>query len=103
MTFFYRSANMQNKINKIHTLRMDEGSIQGLMIKEHIYHHFKWLFGGNNPFRIRMKDGAWTPTANLGDLEEEFREEEIKKAIWELGPDKGPGLDSFPLFFFRIF
>lgn len=50
-----------------------------------------------------MREGAWTANTNLGELENEFREEEIKNAGWELGPDKAPGPDKLPLFFFRTF
>lgn len=89
-------------MNKIHTLRIEQESIQGPIIKEHIYHHFKRLFGGKKS-RLQMKEGTWTTIVNLGNLEEEFQDEEFKKAIWELGPDKALDSDGFPLFFFRIF
>lgn len=73
------------------------------MIKEHIFHHFKRLFGTKRPLGLQMREGAWTANTNLGELENEFREEEIKNAGWELGPDKAPGPDKLPLFFFRTF
>lgn len=50
-----------------------------------------------------MRDNAWTLEVDLRDLELEFQGEEIKRAIWELGPDKALGLDGFPLFFYRVF
>lgn len=50
-----------------------------------------------------MKEGAWTVTTNLVELEEEFQEKEIRKAVWELGPNKAPSPDGFLLFFFRTF
>ena len=36
-------------------------------------------------------------------LESPIFEEEIKKAIWTLHPDKAPGLDGFPIHFYRMF
>lgn len=46
-----------------------------------------------------MTEEAWTPLTDLEDLEPEFQEEKIKKAIWELGSS----LNSFPLLFYRTF
>lgn len=35
------------------------------------------------------------------ELEGQFIKTEAKKAIWKLGADKAPGLDEFPIRFFR--
>lgn len=45
----------------------------------------------------------WPHNTNLQDLESDFSEEEIRKAIWDLEQDKTPGPDSFSIFFFRMF
>lgn len=45
----------------------------------------------------------WKTVGGMGDLEKEFEEEEIKKVVWDLGPDKATSPDSFLIFFFRIF
>lgn len=37
------------------------------------------------------------------ELENDFSEEEIKRAIWNLEYDRAPGPDGFPIFFFQIF
>lgn len=76
----------------------DEKSIQ-----EHIFKHFKNLVANQNNFRLGMKNNLWTLRANLTDIQVEFREEEIKQAVWELGSDKAPGPDGFSIFFFKIF
>ena len=36
-------------------------------------------------------------------LESPISEDEVKKAIWSLRPDKAPGPDGFPICFYRIF
>ena len=36
-------------------------------------------------------------------LEAPITEEEVKKAIWSLHPDKAPGPDGFPIRFYRSF
>ncbi|KAF3779975.1 Transposon TX1 uncharacterized protein [Nymphaea thermarum] len=36
-------------------------------------------------------------------LERPFQHEEIKKAVWALGSGKVPGIDGFPVEFFRTF
>ena len=36
-------------------------------------------------------------------LESPILEEEVKKAIWSLHPDKAPGPDGFPICFYRSF
>lgn len=50
-----------------------------------------------------MKNNSWTQRMDLAYLEKEFREEEIKQVIWELRPDKAPGPNGFPMFFFKTF
>eukprot|EP00253_Pinus_taeda_P033441 PITA_33441 len=43
-------------------------------------------------------------TKDLNDmLNREIDEEEIKRTIWTLQPDKAPGLDGFPICFYREF
>ena len=36
-------------------------------------------------------------------LESPISEGEVKKSIWSLHPDKAPGPDGFPIFFYRTF
>lgn len=76
----------------------DEKSTQ-----EHIFKHFKNLFANQNNFRLGMKSNLWTPRTDLTNIDVEFREEEIKKAVWEFGFDVAPRSDGFPNFHFKIF
>lgn len=50
--------------------------------------------------RIRFQKEMWPPQDNLHALENDFSENEIKRTIWDLGQDKGPGPYGFPIFFF---
>lgn len=50
---------------------MEEGYMQGPMIKKHIYHHFKKGYT-KRQFRLLMREDAWTANTNLGELEDEF-------------------------------
>lgn len=72
-TFFYRLACMGNRVNKIHSLRDGEDIIQDeKSIHNHIFKHFKALFGQKNNFRTGMKDRARYPSVdwrnNLGRM-----------------------------------
>lgn len=93
---------MRKKTNKIHALKSVEGQIQGPDLQNHRYQHFRKLFAVKNRFKLQMKNTARTTTSDLQDLQLEFQEEEIKKTVWELVADKAPGLDGFPMFFYRI-
>lgn len=46
---------------------------------------------------------AFKPPVDLSHLESSFTIDELKLAVFELGRDKAPGLDGFPLLFFREF
>lgn len=51
-----------------------------------------------------MNGNLWEEEAEeLYELEINFTEDEIKKAVWDLGPDKSPDSDGFPMFFFQEF
>lgn len=77
--------------------------MRGDALEEHVYHHFQRLFGRKKSFRVHLKEDAWKNEVELSDLDEEFREEEIKRVVWKLGQDKAPGSDGFPLFFLKFF
>lgn len=50
-----------------------------------------------------MKDGAWSLRADLHDLKKDFREEELKQAVWKLGSNKPPRPNGVSLIFFKSF
>lgn len=104
MAYFNRVANMRHGINTIHSLIISEGrTIIGEDIKIHIYEYFRQIFGLSESMRIRFLKKIWAPQINLCQSENDFSEEVVKKAIWDLGQNKATGPDDFPIFFFRIF
>lgn len=65
--------------------------------------HFCQLFGQKRYARINIdfrKLVEFKDQVNLKGLERRFTLEEIKWAVFELGRDKAPGPDGFPLHFF---
>lgn len=50
-----------------------------------------------------MKGNLWEAEDGLSVLEEIFTDEEITWAIWDLGLDKAPSPDGFPIVFFHEF
>lgn len=96
--FSHRNASTCYKTNKFHSLKPEEDIVQRRVIHNHILHHFLRLLRQNNSFWLRMKEGAWNPLIDMRDLEVKFFEEEIKRMVWELGPDKALVSDGFLLF-----
>lgn len=87
--FFYRIANMR-RTNSIHVLESSKGPISSAMgIQQHVHSHFKRLF--------------WSESLKRLSLDSDFTEEEVKDAVWQLGSEKAPGPDDFPLFFYQTF
>lgn len=67
---------------------------------------FKQLFGMKRPTRFRIdfrKLLENKENEDLLQLERPFSLEEIKIVVFNLGRDKAPGPDGFPLQFFRQF
>lgn len=68
--------------------------------------HFKSHFGQKRDNRIKVdleKLLAFRGRVDLTHLEQPFSLEEIKCAVFELGSNKAPGPDGFPIHFFRHF
>nr|GEV38709.1 RNA-directed DNA polymerase, eukaryota [Tanacetum cinerariifolium] len=57
-----------------------------------------------NQLNIRgvMVDGVWNEKPH-DDLERMVTKEEVKRAVWDCGTDKSPGLDGFTFGFYRQF
>ncbi|GJZ86850.1 RNA-directed DNA polymerase, eukaryota, reverse transcriptase zinc-binding domain protein, partial [Tanacetum coccineum] len=48
-----------------------------------------------------MVDGNWIESPKANELESEVSNVEIKRAVWDCGTDKSPGLDGFTFGFYR--
>lgn len=72
---------MRHRTNNIHHLGVKDREVSEDLLKEHVYCHFMWLFGRKNTFRIYLKESAWENEVELSNLDEDFWEEEIKRAV----------------------
>ena len=66
--------------------------------------HFQLLLGSPRPYRFLLDWQnlfVYNERLDLSSLEWPFTLEEIKQAVFELGADKAPGPDGFPMFFFQ--
>lgn len=72
-------------------------------IPDIVYKYFKGNYRKRTRFKFRMKGNLWEEEDSLRVLEEVIMNEEIKRAAWDLGPNKAPGPNGFPIFFFREF
>ncbi|XP_039126955.1 uncharacterized protein LOC120263117 [Dioscorea cayenensis subsp. rotundata] len=105
--FFHAVPNGRKNRNFIPRLLKDDVTFEhpkdiGRIFSE----YFKLQFGQrrSNRFQVDLhKLFAHKSSVDLTDLERPFSLEEIKKAVFDLGGDKAPGPDGFPLHFFKHF
>lgn len=102
---YHAVANGRKNPNLIPRMRMDGTTIEsphdiGIVFAG----HFKLQFGCRRPARLRVdlrKIFAHKVSIALADLERPFMIDEVKWAVFDLGGDKAPGLDGFPIHFFK--
>ncbi|XP_039126606.1 uncharacterized protein LOC120262766 [Dioscorea cayenensis subsp. rotundata] len=107
MKFFHAVANGRKNRNFIPCV-IHGGST---LVDEHdigrlFTNHFTQQFGFRRPskFKINFQKLFHLKTpVDLSTLDRPFTLEEVRKAVFELGRDKAPGPDGFPLIFFRQF
>lgn len=103
--FFYLIANDRHNKNFIRVFVIAWiGLKETLNLGKAFLEHLHLLFGTLRPFRFLLD---WQnlfshkERLDLLDLECAFLIEEIKQAIFDLGADKGPWHDGFPMVFFQ--
>lgn len=108
-SYFHKQATIRKTSNTVNAIRDGEGNMHDSQeaIKEAATAHFKALLTKDHnevdyAIFLQHMSSEVTPEMNNG-LIQEVDEEEIKKAIWSLHPDKAPGPDGFPISFFREF
>nr|GEX20869.1 RNA-directed DNA polymerase, eukaryota, reverse transcriptase zinc-binding domain protein [Tanacetum cinerariifolium] len=74
-------------------------------VKTEFFHHFSYRFSLLDWPRIPLVDQflSLLSLELANDMEVDVTSDEIKKAVWDCGPDKSPGPDGFTLDFFRMF
>nr|GEW67416.1 hypothetical protein [Tanacetum cinerariifolium] len=73
------------------------------LVKHEFFEHFQNRFEKSNKSRILL-ERDFVKRISLeqnDDLEREVSNEEIKRAVWDCGIDKAPGLDGFTFGFYR--
>ncbi|KAA3465141.1 reverse transcriptase [Gossypium australe] len=104
--FFHKCATVRRRANSISKLILEDGKeiITGAEINETTTNFFKELFTSKGVVNLdKVLDGIEaTITDEINTkLEAPFQEEEIWKALKEMGPTKVPGQDGFPALFYQ--
>lgn len=103
--FFHRMASSRRRKNFIHSLQVDWERVESRFdICEQVVHYYKPLYEAPHrdfpiptllPFKELCEEDRLS-------LEGPFEESEVKEAVWQLGEDKAPGPDGFPIIFFKF-
>jgi type III secretory pathway component EscR len=102
--YYHSNANGRRRRTLIVNLNQDEGLIEGQdNLKRYITDFYKKLFGNPDLNNIRFRE-AGMEKLNDEDCElllKAFTMEELKKAIFEMSPNKAAGPDGFNAEFFQ--
>eukprot|EP00253_Pinus_taeda_P004596 PITA_04596 len=106
-TYFHKQATARKTRNNVSAITDGEGSHHSNQesIKRAASLHFKSLLTENQEEADYSELLQYLPKGITQEMNEslnrEIEEEEIRKAIWTLQPDKSPGPDGFPINFYR--
>lgn len=103
--FFHAVDNGGCNRNLISRLRDRTHLVENTDELGRVYTNLFWTyFGTKRDFCFKISQPTFLKKKHLTDLsplELSFTKEEAKKATFDLGTEKAPGLDGFPLFFFQ--
>eukprot|EP00253_Pinus_taeda_P010145 PITA_10145 len=105
--YFHKQATARKIRNNVNAITDSEGNHHNNQesIKRAASLHYKSLLTKNQEevdYSELLQHLPKSITQEVNDsLNREIAEEEIRKAIWTLQPDKSPGLDGFPINFYR--
>jgi len=105
--YFHKQATAKKTRNNVTTITDSQGSQHNDQesIKRAAFLHYKCLLTetqGDADYSAFLKHLPEKISVEENDrLNNEITEEEIRKAIWTLQPDKSPGPDGFPINFYR--
>ncbi|GKC06801.1 RNA-directed DNA polymerase, eukaryota [Tanacetum coccineum] len=76
-----------------------------MQVKHAFYSHFAHRFNKSKPFRLLLETQFPNvlSTEQVAELERDISNEEIKRAVWDCGESKSPGLDGYTFEFFRCY
>jgi hypothetical protein len=107
--YFHSVANGRHRKKRIHSLVQDEGTIEGLdNLKKNITNYYMNLFGAPDEGTFFMDESQTVdiPQVSIKEnnlLTDEYSEEEVRKAIFQMEHNKAPGPDGFPAEFNQTF
>lgn len=107
--YFHTVANGRKQANSINVITDDNGVQLSSEDRKrnYFFRYFHRLFGRNEDRTCSM--GDWSALFQSHGLPQPnqltalFNIEEVKKATFQLGGDKAPSPDGFPLFFYQVF
>eukprot|EP00253_Pinus_taeda_P027333 PITA_27333 len=108
-TYFHKRATARKLRNNVSTILDNEGNLHNTQesIRKAASKHYRDLLSetkGEEDYSDFLQHLPKVITKEMNDnLNKEIEEEEIKRAIWNLHPDKAPGPDGFPICFYRRF
>ncbi|GJW09970.1 RNA-directed DNA polymerase, eukaryota [Tanacetum coccineum] len=105
-SFFHGMLNKKRRQQNIRGIIIDEIWIDNpIRVKDEFFQHFSSRFDKPNARRahIEMRYPKTITCDQQADLERDVSNEEIKRAVWDCGTDKSPGLDGFSFGFYRRF
>ncbi|XP_026442599.1 uncharacterized protein LOC113342191 [Papaver somniferum] len=103
-SFFISKASARRRYNRIMQLYIDGTLVDDrLKLPEHILSFYKTLFTEEEIIRPALEGINFDSINSIesGILDSNFTEEEAFQAIKDLGHDKAPGPDGFPVMFFH--
>jgi hypothetical protein len=105
-TFFHARASARKRANKIKSLQHDDGSrcTDHVGIKGMVQDFYGDLFTSEPTIStdVVLDDIPCKVSSEMNtDLLKEYTNEEIKTALFQMGPTKTPGLDGFPALFYQ--
>ncbi|GJW23891.1 RNA-directed DNA polymerase, eukaryota [Tanacetum coccineum] len=105
-SFFHGMLNKKRRQQNIRGIMIDRIWIDyPIRVKDEFFQHFSSRFDKPNARRahIEMRYPKTITCDQQADLERDVSNEEIKRAVWDCGTDKSPGVDGFSFGFYRQF
>ena len=107
--FYHLVANGRHRKTRIFQLEDGNKLISGdAELKKHITTYYKFLFGPSETSSKSLDESATTDIPQVSQMENEFlidqfTEEEVRTAIFQMESNKAPGPNGFPPEFYQVF
>jgi len=108
-SYFHKHATSQKLRNNVSSILDNEGNLHNTQetIRKVTSDHYRDLLTetkGEEDYTDLLQHLPKGITKEINDsLNKEIEEEEIRRVIWNLHPDKALGPDGFPICFYRVF